>query len=131
MTLLTVFLSKHSIALLTKNIASLIHRRYVFFLDVCSVVFRTFSNIKEVLIGSKYAFGSQKVLHLSHSTRLTIPAFIYLSKFNNRNSKKRCEICSMLKTKTSELCHWFRSSIFIVKFEHISHLFDFEQVDVS
>ena len=43
------------------------------------------------------------------------PAKIYLFKVNNRNTRKRCEICSKLTIKTP--------SVFIVKFEHISYLF--------
>ena len=38
------------------------------------------------------------------------PAGIYLIKVNNRNTKTRCEI------------GWRRSGVFIVNFEHISHL---------
>ena len=50
------------------------------------------------------------------------PAGIYLLKGNCRNSRARCEICSKLKIKTSEWCHWQCSVVFIVNFEHISHL---------
>ena len=39
---------------------------------------------------------------------------IYLLKVNNRNSRTRCEMCSKLTMKTTELR--------IVNFEHISHL---------
>ena len=45
-------------------------------------------------------------------------------------------MCSKLIIKTPERCHWRRSGVFIVNFEHISHLFpsvfvvDFEQVNV-
>ena len=58
-------------------------------------------------------------------------ANIYLCTANNRNTRKRCEICSELTIKTPE------RHVFIVNFEHISHLFlvlllvDFEQVNVS
>ena len=58
------------------------------------------------------------------------PAYIYLFKvkFGNRNTKKRYEICSKLTLKTPERSF----SVFIVKFEHISHLLlVFEQVNVS
>ena len=48
---------------------------------------------------------------------------IYLFKMNNRNTKKRCEICSTLTMKTPERRHWPRSGVFIVNFEHILHLF--------
>ena len=33
-----------------------------------------------------------------------------------------CEICSELTIKIPERRHWRRSGIFIVNFEHISHL---------
>ena len=48
---------------------------------------------------------------------------IYLFKFNSRNTRKRCEIFSKLTIKTPERCQWRRSGVFIVNFEHISHLF--------
>ena len=44
-------------------------------------------------------------------------------KVNNRNTRKRCELCSKLTIKTPELRHWRRFGVFIVNFEHISHLF--------
>ena len=43
-------------------------------------------------------------------------------KVNNRNTRTRCEICSKLTIKTPERREWRRSAVFIVKFEHISHL---------
>ena len=46
------------------------------------------------------------------------PANIYLFKFDNRNIRKMCEICSKLTIKTPG-----RSDVFIINFEHISHLF--------
>ena len=50
-----------------------------------------------------------------------IPIGIYLLKVNDRNTRKRFEICSKLTKKTPERCHWRRSSVFIVKFEHNSY----------
>ena len=50
------------------------------------------------------------------------PAGICLLKGNNRNTRTRCEICSKLTIKTPERRHWRRSGVFIVDFEHISHL---------
>ena len=41
---------------------------------------------------------------------------------NNSNNRKRCKICSKLTIKTPERLHWRRSGVFIVNFEHISHL---------
>ena len=43
-------------------------------------------------------------------------------KVNNRNTRTRCEICSKLIKKTAERRHWRCSNVFIVNFEHISHL---------
>ena len=58
-----------------------------------------------------------------HPTKLgTFPAGIYLLKVNNRNTRTRCEICSKLTIKTPERRQWRRSGVFIVNFEHISHL---------
>ena len=51
------------------------------------------------------------------------PSKIYVVKVNNRNTRKKCEICSKLTIKTSELRQWCRSGVFIVNVEHISHLF--------
>ena len=53
----------------------------------------------------------------------TTPASIYLFKVNKRNSGKGFEICSKLTTKTPERRHWRCSGVFIVKCEHISHIF--------
>ena len=50
------------------------------------------------------------------------PAGIYMLKVNNRNTKTRREICSKLTRKIPERRHRRRSVIFIVIFEHISHL---------
>ena len=51
-----------------------------------------------------------------------LPAGIYLLKVNNRNTRTRYEICSKLTINTPERRHWRRSGVFIVNFEHISHL---------
>ena len=52
-----------------------------------------------------------------------IPANIYLFKVSNTNARKRCKLCSELTTKIPERRHWRRSGVFILNFEHISHLF--------
>ena len=51
------------------------------------------------------------------------PAGNYMFKFNNRNTRTRCEICLKLTIKTPERRQWRRSGVFIVNFERISHLF--------
>ena len=52
-----------------------------------------------------------------------IPANIYLFKINNRNIRKRCEICSKLTIKPPERHHWRHSGVFLVNFKQISQLF--------
>ena len=49
-------------------------------------------------------------------------ADIYLLKVNDRNTRTRCKICSKLTIKIPEQRHWRPSGVFIVNFEHISHL---------
>ena len=50
------------------------------------------------------------------------------SKSTIETLEKKWEICSKLTIKT-----WRRSDVFVINFEHISHLFsvDFEQANVS
>ena len=50
------------------------------------------------------------------------PAGNYIFKVNNRNTRRRCEICSKLIIKTPEPSQLRRSGVFIVNFEHISDL---------
>ena len=50
------------------------------------------------------------------------PAGTYLFKVYDRNTRAKFEICPKLTIKTSEGCQWRCSSVFIVNFEHISHL---------
>ena len=50
------------------------------------------------------------------------PAGNYIFRVNNRNTRTRCETCSKLTIKTPERRKWRRSGVFIVNFEHISHL---------
>ena len=51
-----------------------------------------------------------------------MPAGNHMFKVKNRNSRTKCEICSKLTIKTPELRNWHRSGVFIVNFEHISHI---------
>ena len=46
----------------------------------------------------------------------------FIIKINNRHTKK-CDTCLKVTIKTPERRHWRRSGVFIVNFEHISHLF--------
>ena len=56
---------------------------------------------------------------IKSSILCNIPTNIYLFKFKG----KKYEICSKLKLKTPERRQWRSFSLFIVEFEHISHLF--------
>ena len=65
------------------------------------------------------------------------PAGNYMFKVINRNTRKRCEICSKVKNKITRTTPMASSGVFIVNFEHISHLVlrflfvNFEQVNAS
>ena len=52
-----------------------------------------------------------------------IPANIYLLNVDDRRTRKMFGICSKLTIITPEQCHWRRFSVFIVNYEHNSHLF--------
>ena len=68
-----------------------------------------------------------QILILAHNLSILItdhrlcrtPSGIYLLKVNNRNTRTRCEICSRLTTPERR---WRLCGVFIVNFEHISHL---------
>ena len=59
---------------------------------------------------------------ITQNKKQTNPTGIYLLKVNNRKTKSRCQICSKLTKKILERCQWRHSGIFIVNFEHLSHL---------
>ena len=67
---------------------------------------------------------------------LTQPA-ITCSKLTVEALEQRCEICSKLTIKPPKRRHWRRFGVFIVNFEHISHLcfsvsiVNFEQVNAG
>ena len=50
------------------------------------------------------------------------PFGIHLFNLNNRNTRTTCEICSKLTIKTPEQHYWCLSGVFIINFEHNSHL---------
>ena len=58
---------------------------------------------------------------LKTQSLITQPGFT-CSKLTKENQNRVCEIWSKLTIKIPERCHWRRSGIFIVNFEHISHL---------
>ena len=60
---------------------------------------------------------------------LVLSANIYLFIVNNRNIRKRCEICSKLTMKTLERRHWHHRTYF-TPFSNVSTV-EFEQVNVN
>ena len=66
--------------------------------------------------------GTSRGLSLKSLSCTQFSAGIYLLTVNNRKTRTKCEICSRLTIKTPERRHWHSSGVFIVNFEHISHL---------
>ena len=70
-------------------------------------------------------YGTQKTPYFntflgSFKAFVIYPAGNYLLKFNNKNTRIRCGVCSKLTTKTPGQLERF--GVFIVNFEHISQL---------
>ena len=74
----------------------------------------------QLWVKTKYASN----FHSVRFRRLQIPSpgGIYLSKLTIETLEQRCETCSKLTIKTPKRRHWRRFGVFIVNFEHISHL---------
>ena len=100
---------------------------------------KLYKNIKKYNKNSlNYCFtvnGQEARVIVRRGSLLWNPRNIYLFKVNNRNTRKRCEICLKLTIKhQNDVRH--RSGVFIVNSEHISDLFlvfliaDFEKVIV-
>ena len=77
-----------------------------------------FPGVQKWNIDEKWVKVRKRAEQKSHSS---FPAVIYLLKFNNRNTRTKSEIYSKLALKTPERRQWYRSGVFIVNFEHISH----------
>ena len=96
-------------------------------------VFWCFQGVEKECIGIKWVtrfrHNFQDCLNpicsrgLEVQSAIHVPVNIYLFKFNNKNTRKRCEMCLKLTIKTRERCQWRRSGVFIVNFWHVSHLF--------
>ena len=63
--------------------------------------------------------GTETMIHMARKITPSPTVGIYLLKVNNRNTRTWCEICSELTTKMPKRG---RPGVFIVNFEHISHL---------
>ena len=76
----------------------------------------------EIVVLRNFEKSSWKNCDMVNFEKIVYPVGNYLLKVNNRSTTKRCEIYSKLTIKTPERCQWYRSGVFIVNFEHISHL---------
>ena len=71
----------------------------------------------------KYNLKYNPITALSNVLQIKcIPSGHLLAQSKNRSTRTRCELCSKITIKTPEQLHWRRSGVFIVNFEHISHL---------
>ena len=72
----------------------------------------------EHLLRWLYCCYEEALVHLV----ILVQASNYMFKVSNNNTRTRRDICSKLTIKTLERRHKLRSGVFIVNFEHISHL---------
>ena len=84
---------------------------------VMMIAWRKTGNSEELLKKLFVCCQMAAMPRMSNNTEI-YPVGIYLLKVNNRNTRTRCEMCSKLTIKTPVR----RSGVFIVNFEHISHL---------
>ena len=64
----------------------------------------------------------KKTFHYITNSTVTKQDIIYLLKVNDKNTATMSEISSKLTIKRPEQLQWRSSDVFIVNFEHISHL---------
>ena len=68
---------------------------------------------------ARLGLGSHLNFPVTFVSKSPSPTNIYLLKVNNRNSSKRCDICSKLTIKIPERRHLHCSGVFIVNFKQI------------
>ena len=125
----------HFICLTTRETKRTLHTGIIFVLNhwfssknshtlkCFTLLFLLFLWLCHKLISSQKFYGMQDFIVLRLIGNLkTFPVDIYLLKVNNRNIRTRYEIFSKLTIKTQERRQWRLSGVFIVNFEHISHL---------
>ena len=84
-----------------------------------------FKNIRKIIVTDSKLDVKRKLWQMLWLQAAVFPASIYLFKVNNGNFMRECKIWSkLINKKTSERRRWHRSAVFIVNFEHISHLFE-------
>ena len=89
----------------------------------CSSFFNT---VKKTVITDPKQYCKKKNKNCNRFNNKHL-ANIYLFKIDNKNTRKRCEICSKLTIKTTERRHWPR--IYFTSFSIVS-IVDFEQLNV-
>ena len=85
---------------------------------VTSIDMVSFRNFREYCLFLKGL--PQRYVSLFQTENLWI---IQLFKVNNKNTRKRREICSKLTIMTPERLQWRSSGVFIINLEHIPYLF--------
>ena len=61
-------------------------------------------------------------MHYANTVFETNPAATYLLKVSNGNTRSMYKICSKLIVKKPQRHRWRHSGVFMVSFEHISHV---------
>ena len=90
-----------------------------------SVIFKTtpaLATAFELVVFKWLTWDKWKFLVNIKASNKNTPISLGLFKVNNRNIKRKFEICSKLTTKTSDRQHWRCFSIFTVSFKQISNL---------
>ena len=103
-----------------------INEKQIAFSGICCLLFRRVpeSDIFFLLFPFKSFITNKPVCFFSSlSCQRTIAANNYLLKVNNKNTRKKCEICLKLTIKTLERPCLHCSGVFIVNFDHNSYLF--------
>ena len=90
------------------------------------LIWTAFYNVKLLLLWIS-AGKFRSFLTCNTLGKKCLPAKIYLFKVNDRNARKRFEICSKLTMKTPERRHWRH---FVVSISNVSNV-EFEQVNVN
>ena len=78
------------------------------------------SCLKEIWLGIDNMFYQLFTCSMPHCS--VFPANIYLFKVNNKNTRKKLWNMFKVNNKNNRAASWLRSGVFIVNFEHISHL---------
>ena len=93
---------------------------YIWLLNLCLFVCLSLERVINYQVQIFLIYHSKLNISSLESMK---PASIYAFKVNNRNTRKRCAICSKLTLQTPERPQGRRCGVFITDFEQILHLF--------